>query len=137
MKQQALTKQKTTKTKEQKALQKYASNQAYILQVVNLNKFEYYNFVFELGCKFLEDIYPPNTQYHKFYTKISRDKMFWSWWRVEFYNWQAELIDLIQHHNIKLTHKIFIEEMEVLHADGRTEANYYNIYLKKLSKHNV
>ena len=128
---------KPSLTKVVKTLQKYASNQAYILQVVNLSEFEYNNLLFEFGCKFLEELYPKGTPHYEYYTKFSRDVMFWKWWKAEFKQWEDELLGHVAIMKAKLTPQLYFDEMLGVVGDPVVYQNFVKIYLKRLAKHEV
>ncbi len=110
----------------------YALNQAYIQKVVNLNDFEYNDFLFQCGIKFLEELYPLEEGYKKYYQEHAYSKPFWKWWKVEFKQWENNLLKHLKLNQFEIDKGIYIQEMEQMYMDGFVERDFQNNYQKRL-----
>lgn len=83
-------KTKVTHVKKQKI--EFESNQQFI-QSLGISDVEYKNLMLEVGCEFLEELFPRNEQeYETWYKEIAYSKTFWNWWKVEWNSWLSYLI---------------------------------------------
>jgi hypothetical protein len=125
--------QVSKQTKISQIVQLYAYNQAYIQKVANLTEFEYNNFLFQCGIKFLEELYPPiDTFYKKYYQEHAYSKSFWKWWKVEFKQWENNLIEHLKLNKFEIDKGIYFQEMEQMYMDGYVEIDFQNNYQKHL-----
>lgn len=124
--------QVSKQTKISQIVQMYALNQAYIQKVVNLNDFEYNDFLFQCGIKFLEELYPLEEGYKKYYQEHAYSKPFWKWWKVEFKQWENNLLKHLKLNQFEIDKGIYIQEMEQMYMDGFVERDFQNNYQKRL-----
>lgn len=126
------TKPKSPKTRLQKLIKKYESNQHFIHQITNLSKDDYSLAVFETGIMFLEQLYPRSTMFESHYKKYAYSQSFWKWWKVEWKKWENDLVNYLALSSLKLSQKIWLDEMQQLAHDRHTEISFTENYLKKL-----
>lgn len=122
-----------TKTSHIARLRKqYASNQAYILDNVTLTEKEYLDAKFEIGCLFLERMFPENTEYAHLYEAYAYCKSFWNWWKQEWNDYESGLVLFINDHKPTFFYKQWYAEMLPMAHDTNIEMGFES-YVKTLA----
>lgn len=121
------------KTRVQRLIERYESNQQFIQKVVSLTDQQYANEVFETGIMFLEQMYPPNDKrFAEHYQKHAYSAAFWKWWRIEWKKWENDLVNFLTMSTVKLSQNVWLQEMQQMAHDNRTEISFTESYLKKI-----
>lgn len=115
-------------------------NQQIILQITKLSEQQYQEQIYESGLKFLQHLFPDNTDFEKERPFHESSKIFWSWFQVQ---WQCRERDFIrgtQHVNhpdvdwLELWQEVFLDTVENGERTQLAFANYIEA-LKKYQQH--
>lgn len=96
-----------------------------------LTDFDYKEFQFEYGMKFLEVVFENDSELA---LQIGKCRTFWFWWIKEWNRWERELIEFINVHQPNCYPQFWHDEMLALVGDQLTSEGFKN-YLKLF--HNV
>ena len=116
----------------QQQRQHYTANRQYILETFEISEADYYNFMFETGCLFLELFYPESEGFKEYYEKYSRLKTYWAWWKHEFKQREAACVRHLQDIKEQATVEAWENLMHQMVYDHEVSASYYNNYLKNI-----
>lgn len=119
------------KTVKSKVAIEYAFNRQTIQEMLEFNDLQYYEVVFESGMFFLESVFKRD---QLIVNKIAFERTFWSWWKIEFSNWEKELLSDLLYHRLILNEECWMMEIDALIKDRITYQGFKN-YLKLF--HNV
>lgn len=73
-----------TKTHIDQVIQEGVTNKQTIMNLFGLSELEYNTRLFECGMNFLDVLFPAGTEFGQFQSMHSREKLFWSWFRVSY-----------------------------------------------------
>lgn len=121
---------KESKTLVTKQREKFTSNRQSFETALGLNTFDYNNLQFEQGIAFLEALFPRNTEYEKYYLLYSQSASFWKWWQIEYNIWEDGLMAFINEHKMKVSMKLYIEDICRPEIKARLESSFQHQYLK-------
>lgn len=110
---------------------KIARQQQTIQELTGMSDFQYKQEIFDFGMQFLHTLF---TNDHVMIRAFSTQESYWKWFRTEWNNWQAELLEFVHQNKVNLTYELWVSEtMPMLH-DALTEQGFKN-YLKMF--HNI
>tara|TARA_R110002111_G_scaffold97662_2_gene150928 strand:+ start:218 stop:601 length:384 start_codon:yes stop_codon:yes gene_type:complete len=118
----------------QKTKVRFASNQQFIQQELNLTELEHNELLLEIGCRFLENEFPRNNSLsEKWYLEYAYSNSFWKWWKLEWNNWLSLLIEKQSFYNGATIEKA----MEILLHRSGTKESFNKQYIKTLHNGNT
>ncbi len=109
----------------------YQANETLVRENTGMSMYDYYSYQFELGCKFLEHLYP-GQEFRDYYVFTSQNKAYWAWWEIEFKAYEMKVIERLREGCLmsRLTHNCLMKKIV---TDGYVETSYQENFLKELS----
>ena len=114
----------------QKIREKYESNRQLIQKEIDLSDHDHFWFKTEVGCLFLERLYPRKTEYEEYLFKHQFSTDFWQWFGYVWAKWEADFIkySLFARADVE----DYKSDFEQLIHDPAVEHDFYNVYLKMM-----
>lgn len=99
-------------------------NAAAVQTGFEMTELEYKEFVFNLGCQFIENVFPQSKELQ---SKFLYEPLYWAWWRNIYFMWELEFLNFIFEHQLPADKNDYLSEMEVVAHDGLTEHKFQNL----------
>src|SRR5690554_820032 len=95
-----------------------------VQQGFEMTELEYTEFIFNMGCKFIENVFPHSKESQIQYLY---EPLYWAWWRNIYFMWELEFLYFIFEHQLPADKRDYLSEMEVVAHDGLTEHKFQNL----------
>lgn len=98
-----------------------------------ISDFDYKLAIYEMGLKFLEQIFPSDSPtYKKYFAYIESQKTYWKWFRSEWHLFEQDLIKFMLENKIPINYTVWQKEMDFICQNKKIEnsfQNYIRIFL--------
>jgi hypothetical protein len=101
--------------------------ETFMVQKLHIDTYVHNELVYNTGLAFLNDIFPENDPtYNLFFRQHEASRMFWNWWKNEWYLNQQDLVLHVNEHSIPFTLDYWRIEMGGIAFTKETQDSFQN-----------